>query len=89
MNDYPMFDFGEAIRRLKQGRKVSRQGWNGKGMFLFLREGRDIKGVDPASPMGGEFTSLAHICMRTADGKCCVGWLASQTDMLSDDWCEV
>ena len=79
-------DFGMALNALRRGEKVARHGWNGKGMFLFLREGRMITGVDPSTPMGGDFESLPHICMRTADGKCCVGWLASQTDMLSWDW---
>lgn len=79
-------NFGQAIEALKVGKKVARSGWNGKGMFLFLREGRLITGVDPSTPMGGDFESLPHICMRTADGKCCVGWLASQTDMLGEDW---
>lgn len=79
-------DFGWALQQLKLGRKVARAGWNGKNMFVFLRNGRMIDGVDNASPMGGNFESLPHLCMRTADGKCNVGWLASQTDMLSEDW---
>lgn len=79
-------DFGWAIKKLKAGQKVARAGWNGKGMFIFLREGRMIYGVDLSTPMGGNFESLPHLCMRTADGKCCVGWLASQTDILSEDW---
>jgi hypothetical protein len=78
--------FGHAIEAARLGFKIARAGWNGKNMFVFLREGRQITGVDPASPMGGDFESLPHFCMRTADGKCCVGWLASQTDMLADDW---
>jgi len=40
-------DFSEALKLLKMGQKVTRQGWNGKGMFIFLREGRHITGVDP------------------------------------------
>lgn len=82
----PYMTFSDALKMLKQGEKVSREGWNGKGMFIFLREGRHITGVDPSTPMGGDFESLPHLCMRTADGKCCVGWLASQVDILSDDW---
>lgn len=78
--------FGLAIEALKKGLRVARAGWNGKGMFVFLREGRQITGVDPASAMGGDFESLPHLCMRAADGKCVVGWLASQTDILSEDW---
>jgi hypothetical protein len=80
-------NFGQALEALKEGKKVSREGWNDKNMFVFLREGRRITQVDPNSPMGEDFDSLPHLCMRTADGKCCVGWLASQTDMLSEDWC--
>ena len=79
-------EIGEAVANMKGGAKVARKGWNGKGMFIFLREGRMIEGVDPSTPMGGDFESLPHICMRTADGKCCVGWLASQTDLLAEDW---
>lgn len=79
-------NFGQAIEALKQGKKVSRNGWNGKNMFIFLREGRMITGVDKGTPMGGDFESLPHLCMKTADGKCCVGWLASQTDILGEDW---
>lgn len=86
LGEVPQWDFGQALQLLKQGNKLRRRGWNGKGMFIFLREGRQIKGVDPSTPMGGDFESLPHLCMRTADGKCCVGWLASQTDMLSEDW---
>ena len=80
--------FGHAIEAIKAGivKKIARAGWNGKNMFVFLRKGREIKGVDPSSEMGGDFVSLSHLCMRTADGKCCVGWLASQTDILADDW---
>jgi hypothetical protein len=78
--------FGQAIVALKTGKKVARMGWNGKGMFIFLREGRRIMCVPADSPMGGDFDSLPHLCMRTADGKCCVGWLASQTDILAEDW---
>jgi hypothetical protein len=78
--------FGLALEAAKKGKKIARRGWNGKDMFVFLREGRMITGVDPASPMGGDFESLPHLCMRSADSKCVVGWLASQTDMLSDDW---
>ena len=67
-------DFGDAIRALKEGKKVSRAGWNGKGMWLALQV------PDAHSKM-----SLPYIYMKTADNKL-VPWLASQTDMLADDW---
>lgn len=78
--------FGQAIEEAKKGLKIARRGWNGKDMFVFLREGRRITGVDTNSPMGGDFDSLPHFCMKDANGNCVVGWLASQTDMLSEDW---
>jgi hypothetical protein len=67
--------FGEALVCIKEGRKVTRKGWNGKGMFIFLvfyTEGTEIK-------------YLAHIDMKTADGQV-VPWVASQTDLLAEDW---
>lgn len=67
-------NFGEAIAALKRGRKVARKGWNGKGMWLNLQV------PDAHSKM-----SLPYIYMKTADDHL-VPWLASQTDMLSEDW---
>lgn len=68
-------NFGQAIEELKKGNCVARQGWNGKGMWLALQR------PDAHSKM-----SLPYIYMKTADDKL-VPWLASQTDMLSEDWC--
>lgn len=84
--------FGEALVLLKEGKKVARSGWNGKGMFLFLVPGSTFK-VNRAPllgiyPEGTEINYHAHIDMRTADGKI-VPWLCSQTDMLAEDWSEV
>ena len=82
-------DFGEAIRALKDGKRVARMGWNGKGMFLFLVPGSKFK-VNRAPllgiyPEGTEIQYHAHVDMKTADGYV-VPWLASQTDVLSEDW---
>lgn len=81
--------FGTALDALKQGHKVARDGWFGKGMFLFLVPGSVFK-VNRAPlmgiyPEGTEINYCPHIDMRTADGKI-VPWLASQTDVLADDW---
>jgi hypothetical protein len=73
MMDVPM-DFGEALHALKHGQAVCRQGWNGKGMWLMLQV-----------PDAGSKMSLPYIYMRTAQGDL-VPWLASQTDMLAEDW---
>lgn len=82
-------DFGDAIRALKRGQRVAREGWNGKGMFLFLVNGSTFK-VNRAPllgiyPEGTEIEYHAHIDMKTAQGYV-VPWLASQADMLSEDW---
>lgn len=89
-----LYTFGEALEALKQGKKVARKGWNGKGMYLWLKPAATIKAEwckdpilkDLAEATGGEVEALGTICMKTADGKILTGWLASQTDMLLDDW---
>lgn len=82
-------DFGKALEALKECKKVSRSGWNGKGMFLFLVQGSTFKVNRPPLlgiyPEGTEITYNAHIDMKTADNQI-VPWLASQTDMLANDW---
>ena len=87
--------FGNAIESLKDGAKVARSGWNGKGMWLVLVPGSEnIKPVagTPYSNAGitSEIQILPHIDMYTVDstGRRAMlpGWLASQTDMLSNDW---
>lgn len=85
-------NFGKAIEALKEGRRVAREGWNGKGMFLFLVPGSNfVVNREPLLSIMGEgavVTYCPHIDMKTADGKV-VPWLASQTDMLAEDWAEV
>ena len=67
-------NFGQAIQALKNGSKVSRNGWNGKNMWLALQV-----------PDANSKMSLPYIYMFTADAKL-VPWLASQTDVLAEDW---
>lgn len=82
-------DFGDAVRELKAGKKVARNGWNGKGMFLFLVPGSVFKvnraPLNTIYPEGVEIRYCPHVDMRTADGSI-VPWLASQSDVLSEDW---
>lgn len=82
-------NFSNALDFIKAGRRVARSGWNGKGMFVFLVAGsRFAVSREPLLSHFGEGTMIdyhAHIDMRTADGKI-VPWLASQADLLSDDW---
>ena len=77
-------NFGQALEALKEGKKVSREGWNGKGMFLFLSPSMGCQmykqytgeGINDLQPF---------VVMKTADNTL-VPWLASQTDVLSEDW---
>lgn len=82
-------DFGKALTALKDGKRVAREGWNGKGMFLFLVAGSNfVVNREPLLSIMGEGTMVTyrpHIDMKDAEGKV-VPWLASQTDMLAEDW---
>jgi hypothetical protein len=75
-------NFGQALNELNSGKKVARSGWNGKGMWLQLVTA-DMYEVHYANvPTEG---LLPWIGMKTADDKF-VPWLASQTDILAEDW---
>lgn len=81
--------FGLAIEAMKQGGRVARGGWNGKGMWLKLVKSSEwdyapgqLDGKDENPCMAKQ---MPWIGMKTVDG-CFVPWLASQTDMLADDW---
>lgn len=70
-------NFGQAVEVLKSGGTVARSGWNGRGMWLGLQR------PDEHSKM-----TAPYIFMKTADDHL-VPWLASQTDMLGEDWEQV
>lgn len=81
--------FGDAIIILKQGGKVTRAGWNGKGMWLKLFHAGHVSDDALANSLGTSYedtpTAVSYIAMKTADNKL-IPWLASQTDVLSEDW---
>lgn len=85
-------DFGMALIALKRGECVARKGWNGKGMFLTLQQGSVVDGGDMRNEGAKHFYNdckcniAPHIDMKAADNSYVVGWLASQTDMLAEDW---
>lgn len=85
-------NFGHAVELLKAGRRVARTGWNGKGMFLFLVPGSTFQvNRPPLLGIYAEGTSInyqPHIDMKTAQDTV-VPWLASQSDVLAEDWGEV
>lgn len=67
-------DFGGTLLMLKAGQKATRKGWNGKGQYIALQV-----------PDANSANTLPYIYIITVDGKR-VPWLASQTDMLAEDW---
>ena len=89
--------FGDALAELKNGRRVARAGWNGKGMWLALScdGSREVPAASFWSPANrawaeqqpnGTAMVLPSITMKTATGEILMGWLASQTDLLAEDW---
>ena len=89
-------NFGEAIEALKDGKCVARNGWNGKGMYIYLNKG-NVDALDGTHIDGisaslfetgdtGTITRLPNLNMRSANGSIVTGWLASQTDILAEDW---
>lgn len=90
--------FGLAIEAMKMGHKVARKGWNGKGMFIYIQDGSKVKTEDLRADAMKDYCRSRviqhvkinpHIDMKAADGSLVIGWLASQTDMLAEDWCIV
>jgi hypothetical protein len=88
MSKTDRLNFGQAIEAMKKGSKVQRSGWNGKGMWIKVIPGRKFKADGNKDFMNsiGEIEICSHIDMFSADEKQVVGWLASQTDILAEDW---
>ena len=80
------FGFDKAIRFLKLGYKVARKGWNGKGMFIFLAPKEFNRRIEDAASRWSDYSVDDFIVMATAQKTFQPGWLASQADMLADDW---
>jgi hypothetical protein len=102
MGEEQTFDFGTAIAKLKAGMRVARSGWNGKGMWIVLMpelrlpphssqepgakvNDRTAKHIGADAPLN----SRPYLAMWNAAGAWQPGWLASQADMLGEDWVEV
>ena len=94
-------NFGQAIEHMRMGYRVARKGWNGKKMCIFLTRGsvvhyKDLKEHNQdalacarSKDIKSENTLVRiadHIDMIAADGSIVIGWLASQADMLAEDW---
>ena len=89
--------FGTAIECARCGLKVAREGWNGKDMYVYMTKSRTIlasewearmpsQELTEAEKERGDVIINAHLDMMNAQGTRIIGWLASQTDMLADDW---
>ena len=76
----PLVDFGEALTALKTGWKVARNGWNGKGLWLELQ----VPDAHSKMTLPYIFISYPADAQNTPGAR--VPWLASQTDLLADDW---
>ncbi len=83
-------NFGDAIKAMKEGKKVSREGWNGKGMFVYMMDGYPdgvVANEETKRKTGFDAVIIRpYFAMLDATGQIVVGWLASQTDMLAEDW---
>ena len=85
-------NFSEALNAVKAGKRIARSGWNGKGMFLYLNPASDVvvsegRPMAAGIPVGTPVHCNPYIMMKTADSNTTVvPWLASQTDILADDW---
>ena len=71
-----MMDFSDALRQLKAGKRLARAGWNGKGMYIH---------ISPADWLPSGIQYDAYLRMKTVQ-KSYVPWVASQTDILAEDW---
>jgi hypothetical protein len=87
--------FGHAIEAMKAGKRVAREGWNGRGMWLVLVPGTPTAQLKHGTPYSNALGMdaceiLPHMDMWTvnASGRRAMlpGWVASQTDMLAEDW---
>lgn len=90
------FSFVDAIKYMKRGLRVARKGWNGKGMYVFcgfdfaFRTKADLSEFNPTEEPECTEENKVYVydclVLRTADKKLQPGWLASQADMLAEDW---
>jgi hypothetical protein len=80
------FSFGEAIGYMKRGMKVARKGWNGKKQYIQLATGISYKATDGAI-VNCEHNAIGNMAIAfVGTSGVQMGWLASQADMLADDW---
>lgn len=89
-------DFGGALEYLRQGLRLSRSGWNGKGQYIYMTNGSNVtyrylkentrKMIRNSFDKDDTVEIMPHIDMKNAQNKLIIGWVPTQTDMLSNDW---
>lgn len=90
-----LFDFSEALKRLKEGKKLARSGWNGKGMFVVYQKGYpdgipcNKQTAEAWGMREGEiFKCEPYLQIRMVNGSHAM-WAPSINDCLAEDWYEV
>lgn len=80
-------DFGSAIMNAKAGHRIARKGWNGKGMYVFIAEDPEFHTDADISEFKDVDVEVSNfLVLRTAQGTLQPGWLATQSDILAEDW---
>lgn len=95
-DDEDKMNFGDALECAKMGARITRAGWNGKGMYVFLATDThfhteaDLSKFNPGRVEDCTEENKVEVSdmlvLRTAQGTLQPGWLASQSDMLAEDW---
>jgi hypothetical protein len=89
MADEGVLSFGTALQAAKEGKRISRKGWNGKGQYVFIADDVEFHTEADISEFHGSADGVyvaPMLVLRTAQGNLQPGWLASQSDMLAEDW---
>ena len=77
--------FGEALTQVRNGKKIARKNWNGKNQYIFLVEAKDLFST-VSKYIDTPVIVTNVLAIKTSSNQVQVGWLATQTDMLCDDW---
>lgn len=86
MENEKNMDFGQAIQRLKNGMRVQREGWNGKGQYIELATNISYKNTK-GEVINAEHDAIGNKAIAfVGTSGVQLGWLASQADMLAEDW---
>lgn len=82
-----LLSFSDALEAVKEGERIARKGWNGKDMYLYYVPANNYKALTESAiqEFGESVPYSAYLAMKTAQGNV-VPWLASQTDLLEEDW---